>query len=831
MNRILKIAVGRSKTARKWENQEVSWRQLVEHLRNFKVTRETVAEYQAMSKEEQSKVKDCGGFVGGYLINGQRKKGNVLVRSLVCLDMDFAPLDWFDRVDVALAGVEWLAYSTHSHTPEKPRVRLVVPLSRDVAQGEYEPLARKIAEAIGIDFFDDSTYQPERLMFWPSAPADGERELVHREGVFLDVQEWLSKYPLGWANQVDWPRSTREQEHLGDLDEDAARRRAQALQAQNARLGVVGGLVQDPLEKNGLVGAFCRAYPIREAIDVFLSHVYAPVEGSQDRYAYIPGEGSAGAIIYSGRWLFSHHATDPACNLLLNAFDLVKTHKFGAGSGADKQMREFASEDARVKIEFQREIEQRAVESVAAFENLGEDPAEDPAGESSGDSENTGAPVAWLAGLQYTKNGDIKETLSNYLAVLRNDSRLRGFAWNLQTSMLDKRERMPWDKPEHPLKGWTMLDDESCLAYMAETYGLEQKTKLVTALTKVAGERAFHPIRDYFDNLPAWDGEKRLEGVLAKYLGCADNAYHGQVFRKTLLAAVTRTYQPGAKFDQMLVLAGPQGIGKSTLFAKLAGKWFSDSLTISDMKSKDGPELLQGNLILEVSELAGMRKVDSDTIKKFITTTNDKYRPAYGRLVEEHPRECILVGTTNNVDGYLRDSTGNRRFWPVECTGESALHPWDLTDEVVEQLWAEAKAAYEAGESLLLPQELASETLERQTEALEVDETTGVIEEFLTKKVPADWETMSADEREAWLFRGGGGGSVARRTVSVIEVWVECFGKSKAELQGRRANSNGIIASLRKLGCVPAGRKRGAYGQQRVFTIPANIISRVAAST
>lgn len=154
--------------------------------------------------------------------------------------------------------------------------------------------------------------------------------------------------------------------------------------------------------------------------------------------------------------------------------------------------------------------------------------------------------------------------------------------------------------------------------------------------------------------------------------------------RKTLTAGVARIYEPGVKFDSILVLNGPQGIGKFTFFARLGKKWYSDSLTIADMKDKTAPEKLQGYWLLEISELAGMKKMDVETVKSFITRTDDKYRQSYGVSVESHPRSCIIVGTTNSDGGFLRDITGNRRFWPVHVPGGSAQIVFALTQSMVD---------------------------------------------------------------------------------------------------------------------------------------------------
>ena len=216
----------------------------------------------------------------------------------------------------------------------------------------------------------------------------------------------------------------------------------------------------------------------------------------------------------------------------------------------------------------------------------------------------------------------------------------------------------------------------------------------------VAAERAYHPVKEYLDSLPKWDGISRVDNLLIDYFGATDNSYTKAVIRKTMVAAVARIYRPGTKFDSVLILNGPQGIGKSTFFAKLAGDWFSDSLTITDMKDKSGAEKLQGYWLLELGELAGMRKTDVEIVKSFISRADDKYRASYGVNVESHPRQCVIVGSTNAESGFLRDITGNRRFWPVRISGNGKKKAWQMTKEEVQQIWAETLVLYEKGEKL-----------------------------------------------------------------------------------------------------------------------------------
>ena len=210
------------------------------------------------------------------------------------------------------------------------------------------------------------------------------------------------------------------------------------------------------------------------------------------------------------------------------------------------------------------------------------------------------------------------------------------------------------------------------------------------AVQKVSDDRAYHPILNFLDSLPEWDGVNRVDTVLIDYLGADDNAYVRAVSRKALCAAIMRVKVPGTKFDYITVLNGPQGIGKSTFISKLGGEWYSDSLNLSDMNDKTAAEKLQGYWIMEIGELAGMKKADLDKVKAFISRQDDKYRASFGRRVTPHPRQCVFFGTTNSENGYLRDITGNRRFWTVKVPGTGKKKPWDITPDEIRQIWAEA---------------------------------------------------------------------------------------------------------------------------------------------
>ena len=744
------LATGHSRTSKKWRNRHWQWSELLQRCSETQRTSETAAEYAKMSREEQSNVKDVGGFVGGYLSGGVRKNTNVLYRSVATLDIDYGTLNVWEDFQMAF-GFAAMIYSTHKHSEKTPRYRLVFPLSRQVSPAEYEPLCRKIAAEIGIDLFDDTTYELPRLFYWPSTSKDAEYVFEYQDGPACNVDQILGQY-VDYRDVSAWPVSSRE----GDV-----------IAHEIKKAG-------DPTEKPGLIGAFCRAYSIEDVIERFLSDYYEPT-GADGRYTYKLGSVAGGLVCYEGKFAFSHHETDPASRQLCNAFDLCRIHLYGAkdeGSRAlditrkpsYQAMTDFASQDRNVKLILSRDKQQAAADDFAGVE-LPEDYSDE-----------------WKADLEYSKSGKLQCTIGNIILILENDPALRGhIVHDLFAGYDGVVGGLPWNKNATQ---WADTDDANLRVWLEKNYDITGKEKIADALTAVLTRHSYHPIRDYLNGL-TWDGTPRLERLIIDYIGAEDTELNRVMTRKHFTAAVTRVFKPGCKYDYCLVMTGPEGAGKSTLLNKMGGQWFNDSITTTE--GKEGMDQLRRAWIIEMGELASIKRSDVESIKAYLSKRVDIYRAAYARRTAEHPRQCIFCGTTNEAL-FLKGDNGNRRFWiiAVDPTLRKYTAWQDAIDRDRDQLWAEAVHYYKQGEKLYLDDRLEAQAKQRQAEYNDDhdDPLADMLLNFLDAKLPADWETYDLSRRRAWWRDPdplNADGTETRTRVSAVEFICERMGRDMAD--------------------------------------------------
>lgn len=546
----------------------------------------------------------------------------------------------------------------------------------------------------------------------------------------------------------------------------------------------------------------------------FIPEAYVPTDTMPGRYTYTGGSTTGGAVLYDdGKFLYSHHATDPCGGKLVNAFDMVRLHRFEELDNEAKPdtpanrlpsytaMCELAVADPLVSGLLLKERWEQSTDGFTASEE------EDDDGN-------------WRQLLKVSpKSGMPQSTIDNIWIILEHDPVIKGkFALNEFAGRGEVLGPLPWSK-QFGRRPWQDSDNQGLYWYMEKYYGITGSAKIDGALALHSEKHSFNDVKDYLSGL-TWDGVQRLDAVFIDYLGAEDTPYTRAVTRKAFTAAAARALSPGIKFDCMTILSGPQGLGKSTLLDRMSRGWFNDS--IRSFEGKEASELLQGVWLVEISELDAFRRTDVSRIKQFLSLRADRFRAAYGRHVKEMPRCCVFFGTTNSPD-YLQDKTGNRRFWPIDV----GKHPpkksvWSGLDHEIDQLWAEAVAWLKAGEQLYLSGDIENAAKVQQEDHREVSAREGLILEFLECRVPSDWNRWDLDRRRAF-WGGCVAGSdamqlVARDRVCALEIWCELFDGRKQDLKNSdAAEINAIIGSLPEWKRSGGVLKFGYCGTQRGF--------------
>lgn len=784
------LSVAGSSASLKWSTVRYTWEDFLERLNRDIRSTETMRDFDRLDRTARANLKDVGGYMAGELSGARRLKSAVLSRSMITLDVDYADSLFPLEFDTRFPGVAAVIYNTRSDREKSRRFRVVIPFAEEVQDAaQYEAAARKMAELLGIDLFDPTTFQAERMMYWQSLSSDQPKVFEVFEGEPISAEYLLSLY----GNNEEW-RDIRNWAFKSD-------------QEKETRAIVSKAMAQNPREKAGLVGAFCRAYSVPEAIEKYLSDVYEIAPGN-DRYTYKAGHSVGGMIVFDDLFCFSYHSTDPISDgHAYNAYDLVRVHKFGHLGKEDstKEMNKLVCAD--------KECVKDMVTPDADLDDF-----DDYGDAVKSDSAKEVTELVW----DLDGKGNKQVTVNNFVNAFKSDPLLNGL---LAYDML--KETIVFTRPSFTAKGSKKGDlvndtDISIIKGRIERmHGIYNDAKLNDAIEQVSSDNAFHPIKLYLESL-TWDGVPRIDTFLVDYMGAEDNAYTREAFRKMLLAAVTRIYEPGRKFDTALVFYSEQGVGKSTLIQRLSKGWFNDSLT--NLSGKESYEAIQFAWLVELAELSALRKSDVEAVKNFISKREDTYRGAYARRVKTHKRQCVFFGSTND-DEFLKDATGNRRFFPVEVkrTRKTRLIFEPEFDAIVDQLWAEAMEGYMLGEALTLSDEaeaIAGGTREEFTERTPIQ---GLIEEYLDRLFPADYEDRFLAQRLDFLNGDlGEEGTETKNSFSLIELWTEALGRRKDEYTVVKARElSNAVKALK-------GWKRDKQARQKIYG-PQVIYRRVGA--
>ncbi len=340
--------------------------------------------------------------------------------------------------------------------------------------------------------------------------------------------------------------------------------------------------------------------------------------------------------------------------------------------------------------------------------------------------------------MQKDDNGKVLQTIANCAEAIEYDKELFGkIKYNILAYAPFIFGELPWEKVR-TYREWKNSDDSNLKSYIEKKYGLKSMERISEGLTVVTSRNVYNPVIDFLEECKrTWDGQKHIENLLPDYLGVEKNDYSIEVMKLFMLGAISRAYHPGCKFDYMIVIYGEQGVGKSTFFKRLAvqKEWYSDNFNTVD--GDKAFEKLRGMWIVEMAELLAAKKTQEvESIKAFITSTDDNYRPPYGRRTEQRPRFCVFAGTTNN-EHFLTDQTGNRRFLPITSVRKNIKKSiFDEENAVIDmrQAWGEAMHIFEEvgrKPKLILPKKAEEIAKQMQTRFLEEDPRVGLIQEWL----------------------------------------------------------------------------------------------------
>ena len=710
----------------KVKNVSPTWRKFVDELSEPMADKAvTFAQFEKLDLSKKSDRKAMAGYImPGHFRDGIRKISHQKFRSMIAIDIDHATSEQVALIRegrVPLAQFVYFMHTTRSHCPERPRARVWLPIKRNVDAEEAFALTRLVSLLLAddpgeaIEIPDLVSFRFNQIMYKPSISKDQEFWAVeHTENAdILDVDSFLSEHPE-WRDVSTLPRQER--------DDDLRRTDPSAK-------------MEDPREKQGIIGAFCRTYDVRQAIEEFLSDRYAPADSSTDeRYSYLGGETRNGAIVYDdGLFLHSHHGSDPAAGLH-NAWDLIRIHKFGdldkdakddtspGNLPSFKAMREWASDLHGVRVELGAQFE----DAFDDVEDEDEDEDEDLIGTRPPDEDLIGTRSAagskktdkeWLAGLRRKANGDLENVLHNAALICQNDPRIAPcIAYNeftLDPVALKPIRSKTLSLPSSPVdsrtgyRTWEPDDDTAIrLIFSAPNsmkgYEFDPAKQSVEEAVLAAGKKhKFHPVKDKIREFhAAWVAARRRAGLIdtlpQRYLGCPDDAFHRESSLTLMLGIIARVFEPGCKFDSVTIIRGDQGGGKSRFWRALGLDIYFGELPKDFDRTDRMIEAMRGKLILEMGEMAGLRRETAESAKEFITRSEDRHRLAYASRVGTYPRQSVLVGTSNR-DEILHDPTGNRRFriWEdIHSEARDFFIDVEALEQEVPMLYGEAYQAY-----------------------------------------------------------------------------------------------------------------------------------------
>lgn len=754
------LTITPSRTTKQWYPVTVSWEEIIK------------------GAQEPATEKDCGAYMAGKATSTSRKDSQVEYRSMVTLDADNADTELPARVEGL--GLTALVHSTYSHTTDKPRYRVIIPiLGPGLTEEEYPRVARGLMEALGKEQFDKTCDQAKRIMFWPSAPSPDQYEVYSYDGKAATAQMLMQRF----GGFTPTPEHKR-------------------------------GRKTDPYKLPGVVGAFNRLYDMNRAVEEF----NLPYEQVNDnRWHYTDSKSDAGVCVYPDGYVYSNHASDPAGGRALCMFDLVAMHKFAdLDEEAGTPLNTAPKDRPSIRKAMEEFMGLRDVKKEMMGVNI------EPSGEDKDEHD-------WVSKLHiHPKTGKTLDDAHNWDLLTEHDPVLSGLAYNTMNLATITHRDFPWRKVTPGRDDQlTNADRAQISAHIQRAYNMRRppKEQVNDAIAMVAQDHSFHPVEEYLEALE-WDGVSRIE----TWLPGEANAYKRSVARLAAVQAVARALDPGVKVDNCLIIAGGEGLGKSWLIERMARGWTCTLGPIDRGSARDTIMIMSRSWIAVADEGYSLKKADADNMKNFITRTHDEVRLPYASETQILPRRQVIWGTTNDPT-FLRAQEGNRRFLIVNVTEKLDFDKY--TREYVDQVWAEAvhiwkesraKYGVECNPVLRLSDEEEAVAKGVREEATEEEPLVGLIQDYLDTLVPDGWERMPVDERIMWLRSAEQGlvkpGTHRIERVCSLEIWLIMLGNRQGKPS--RVASLEIAEALRKIpGWESSGAKRSRFpffGQQRYFS-------------
>ena len=760
---VFDISLGANRKSVVTKRVQWEWAELVKRLKNVEHSTHTMEQYAAMTKVQRVEAKDVGFFIGGFA-----EKRVVRYRQILSLDIDEGGGHTLSVLREWLNGKSYIIHSTHSSTPDNPRFRVVCPLNRNVQADEYGAIMRVLHDKFKLPL-DVATFDFNRIMFLPSVPSDADYFFESNDGEPLDVESLLSK--------------------LGNWQDLSAVRVEKVPK------------VQDPLTKGGIVGAFCKRFPIRDAIEEFLSDVWRKEHDGS--YTLIGASTTSGGKIFEDKYLVSFHGTDKHLGRSHNSYDAVRLYKFGDGKSGEAKMAELCE-----SLGIRPDNDERLQKTLDAIED-------------------DDSRIILQERLVVDKKGNVEKTISNAELILRYDPEIAGvFAYDMFTAS-PVLKRLPYWRTMFEVRAVNEdcksiqeyeemedYDESNLFKHFEQKYDFTNERIVTHALNIVSHQNAFHPVREYLESLE-WDGVPRLERIFIDCFGVEDSLYSREVGLKFFVGAVRRVFIPASKMDYIPVLVSEEGLGKSRFIKRMAKLWGSDSFYTFN-GGKEAYEQLRGVWLMEIAELNGVQNRSTNSRKAFVTKGSDRYRSAYMKYTKTYKRQCVFIASSNDVVFLDDPSEDGRRWWGMMCSAERrTINPIDDSFlELVDQYWAEAVHHYRMGVLPVLSDaaEVEARMLRQVHKAEDIEQ--GALIDYLNMPVPSDWYEWSIFERMSYwrdqkdVWRGK-----PRSFVCTTEVSREFFEIPRSESTIGRSRKIGEAIRGTGLFIQDGSKKRfGEYG-------------------